>query len=121
MGLLSEEVEAEKLAGKYRVPGGYYILIEGFRSTTDKSWWENFGTSDEHYHGFCQVSVYKSVEGEATPHTDPRYQGTKKGTLEHVVTVGSFRIEGAKEMSTDQFLEEVRKGVDGLIKNNEKR
>lgn len=89
---------------EYKIPNGYYIAI---KSRTAGSMDSNFTQSTiDSENGFCNVYVFRTL--------DPKHF-TEAGRLEHMISIGNFNIHGTKKMTTEEFLREVRKGIDELI------
>src|SRR3989344_8652442 len=86
----------------YEVPLGYSVVISGGPL-------ESGGLYVRSSQGECFVQVYRSLDrGESFSSVPPQVQ--------HVVPVGSFRIDGTDEMKASDFLREMREGLERVIK-----
>jgi len=77
------------------VPNDIYIHIGGFYDGDT-----NFEMPED---GRCYVNVYKNLDLE-------------HGCVEHVIEVGGFEIEYIQKKSVDEFLRDIRQGIEKLVR-----
>ena len=82
-----------------KVLGDIYIYIGGYGNVGGNT---HFNLTQ--YEGDGHVKVYKSLDAG---HGIPR--------VEHVVKVGEFYLHNVKQKSVDEFLRDIRQGIEKLV------
>ena len=89
--------EKNSFSGEFEVPFNYYINIDAGPSMT-------YGHLKNSKYGVCYIEVYKSLDkGHGSP------------PVEHLIKVGNFLIKNTPDMKVNDFLREIRLGIEKII------
>lgn len=80
------------------IPNGYYIDMNGGSS-------RSFGRFKRDQYGKCTITVYKGLDA------------CQNAPIQHLQRVGHFVINEVQDMQADDFLRNIKEGIEKVIKS----